>query len=160
MRVAIIGSGGQLGRELVARIDPADAVPLTHKQIEITDRASIAKILDKHEPRCVINAAAYNFVDRANTLGLGPNVPLANGTNSDSLLALQPDGRWVTLRVPYPLGFFSRGMDGRIDDPNGGWKGRAMYADYGQNAVWHIEGGKGTRSSVVKFQLRPDPLAK
>ena len=65
MRVAIIGCGGQLGRELVARIDPADAIPLTHKQIEITDRASIAKILDKHEPRCVINAAAYNFVDRA-----------------------------------------------------------------------------------------------
>ena len=60
----------------------------------------------------------YNFVDRFNTLGLGLNVPLANGTNSDSLLALQPDGRWVVLRVPYPLGFYSRGMDGRIDDPN------------------------------------------
>jgi hypothetical protein len=102
----------------------------------------------------------YNFVDRFDTLGLGPNVPLANGTNSDSLLALLPDGRWIVLRVPYPLGFFSRGMDGRIDDPNGGWKGRALYADYGQNAVWHIEGGKGTRSSLIKFQLRPDPLAK
>ena len=89
-----------------------------------------------------------------------PNIPLANGTNSDSLLALQPDGSWVVLRVPYPLGFFSRGMDGRIDDPNGGWKGRALYADYGPNAVWHIEGGLGTRSAVVKFQLRPDPLAK
>jgi hypothetical protein len=102
----------------------------------------------------------YNFVDRANTLGLGRNVPLANGTNSDSLLALQPDGRWVTLRVPYPLGFFSRGMDGRIDDPNGGWKGRAMYANYGPNSVWHTEGGKGTLGSLIKFQLRPDPLAK
>ena len=87
-------------------------------------------------------------------------MPFANGTNSDSLLALQPDGRWLVLRVPYPLGFFSRGMDGRIDDPNGGWKGRAIYADYGPNAVWHMEGGLGTRSSVVKFQLRPDPLAK
>ena len=41
-----------------------------------------------------------------------------------------------------------------------GWKGRALYADYGPNAVWHIEGGKGTRSSLIKFQLRPDPLAK
>jgi len=102
----------------------------------------------------------YNFVDRFNTLGLGPNVPVANGTNSDSLLALLPDGRWVVMRVPYPLGFFSRGMDGRIDDPNGGWKGRAMYADYGPNSIWHTEGGKGTRSSVVKFQMRPDPLAK
>jgi hypothetical protein len=102
----------------------------------------------------------YNFVDRFNTLGLGPNTPIANGTNSDSLLVLRPDGRWLVMRVPYPLGFFSRGMDGRIDDPDGGWKGRGMYADYGQNAVWHIEGGLGSRSSVVKFQLRPDPLAK
>jgi hypothetical protein len=102
----------------------------------------------------------YNFVDRFNTLGLGANLPLANGTSSDSLLALQRDGSWVVLRVPYPLGFFSRGMDGRIDDPNGGWKGRALYADYGPNAVWHVEGGLGTRSAVVKFQMRPDPLAK
>ena len=64
------------------------------------------------------------------------------------------------VRVPYPLGFFSRGMDGRIDDPKAGWKGRAIYADYGPNAVWHMEGGLGTRSAVVKFQLRPDPLAR
>jgi hypothetical protein len=102
----------------------------------------------------------YNFIDRFDTLGLGPNTPIANGTNSDSLLVLRPDGRWLVMRVPYPLGFFTRGLDGRIDDPNAGWKGRGIYADYGQNAVWHIEGGLGTRSSVVKFQLRPDPLAK
>ena len=68
--------------------------------------------------------------------------------------------RWLVLRVPYPLGFFSRGMDGRIDDPKAGWKGRGVYANYGPNAVWHVEGGLGTRGAVVKFQLRPDPLAK
>jgi len=26
--------------------------------------------------------------------------------------------------------------------------------------VWHVEGGLGTKSAVVKFQLRPNPLAK
>jgi hypothetical protein len=102
----------------------------------------------------------YNFVDRYDTLGLGTDVPLANGTTSDSLLVLRPDGSWLVLRVPYPLGFFSRGMDGRIDDPKAGWKGRGIYADYGPNAVWHVEGGLGTKSAVVKFQLRPTPLAK
>lgn len=102
----------------------------------------------------------YNFVDRYDTLGLGTDVPLANGTTSDSLLVLRPDGTWLVLRVPYPLGFFSRGMDGRIDDPKAGWKGRGVYADYGPNAVWHVEGGLGTKSAVVKFQLRPNPLAK
>ena len=102
----------------------------------------------------------YNFIDRYDTLGLGADTPLANGTTSDSLLVLRPDGTWLQLRVPYPLGFFSRGMDGRIDNPKAGWKGRAIYADYGPNAMWHVEGGLGTRSAVVKFQIRPTPLAK
>ena len=102
----------------------------------------------------------YNWVDQHDTLGLGPNVPIATGSTSDSLLAFLPDEEeFVVLRVPYPLGFYSRGMDGRIDDPDAGWKGRAVWADYGTNAVWHSEGGKGTRGNLVKFQIRPHPLA-
>ena len=77
------------------------------------------------------------------------------------MLALLPEtGDWVTLRVPYPLGFFSRGVDGRIDDPEAGWKGRGLWANYGANYIWHTEGGKGTTSKIVHFQLRPDPLAQ
>ena len=103
----------------------------------------------------------YNWVDQFDTLGLGPNVPMAPGSGSDSLLALLPEsGEWVILRVPYPLGFFARGLDGRIDDPSAGWKGRGLWANYGSNLNWHIEGGQGMRSSVVHFQLRPDPLAE
>ena len=102
----------------------------------------------------------YNWVDQHDTLGLGPNVPIATGSTSDSLLAFLPDEEeFVILRVPYPMGFYSRGMDGRIDDPDAGWKGRAVWADYGTNAVWHSEGGKGTQGNLVKFQIRPDPLA-
>ena len=102
----------------------------------------------------------YNWVDQYNTLGMGENLPIANGSNSDSLLVLDPaTRRWTTLRVPYPLGFYSRGMDGRIDDPKAGWKGRGLYANYGTHFVWHIEGGKGTKGKLVKFQLRPNPLA-
>jgi hypothetical protein len=104
----------------------------------------------------------YNWVDRYNTLGLGNNIPVTNGTGSDSLLVLNPaTGQFITMRVPYPMGFYQRGMDGRIDNPKSGWKGRAMYADYGPNAAWHIEPlGTTARSNVVKFQIRPDPLAK
>ena len=103
----------------------------------------------------------YNWVDQFNTLGLGANIPIANGSGSDSLLALDPDtGEWVVLRIPYPLGFFSRGLDGRIDDPEVGWKGRGLWANYGGNFNWHIEGGKGTPSKMVHFQIRPHPLAE
>ena len=102
----------------------------------------------------------YNWVDNFNTLGLGENIPIANGSGSDSLQVLNPaTEEWVTMRVPYPLGFYSRGLDGRIDDPNAGWKGRGVWANYGTNFNWHTEGGKGTTSKMVKFQTRPNPLA-
>jgi len=102
----------------------------------------------------------YNWVDQFGALGLGENVPIATGTGSDSLLVLQPDGEFVVLRVPYPMGFSTRGVDGRIDDPNAGWKGRGLWANYAIHASWHIEGGRGATSKAVKFQLRPDPLAR
>jgi hypothetical protein len=101
----------------------------------------------------------YNWVDQFGTFGLGENVPLLNGSGSDSIMALV-NGRWVTMRVPYPMGFHSRGMDGRIDNTKTGWKGRGLWATYGTSATWHIEGGKGTRPKLVRFQLRPDPLQK
>jgi len=77
------------------------------------------------------------------------------------LLALMPEThKWVVLRVPYPMGFFTRNMTGRIDDPNAGWKGRGLWAGNEARVAWHIEGGKGTRSEALHLQMRPDPLAK
>ena len=68
----------------------------------------------------------FSWVDRENTLGLGRDVPIIDGTGSDSLIAFDPTTKkFVTIRVPYPMGFYTRSMDGRIDDPNGGWKGGA-----------------------------------
>ena len=101
----------------------------------------------------------YTWVDQFDTLGLGRNVPIATGNLNDGLLALVGD-KFVTLRVPYPMGFYTKWMDGRIDDPNGGWKGRGLWTTTSTRAPFHMEGGKGTRPKVVKFQLRPDPLAR
>jgi hypothetical protein len=102
----------------------------------------------------------YNWVDQFNTLGLGDNVPLVSGSNSDSLLVLNTQtGQWLQLRVPYPLGFYPGGIDGRIDDPRAGWKGRGVWAHYFTHFVWHIEGGLGTKGKLVHFQIRPNPLA-
>ena len=70
------------------------------------------------------------------------NVPIAAGTSSDSLLAVV-DGEFVVMRVPYPLGFYTRGMDGRIDDPSAGWRGKGVWADFRTQNNWHIEGARG-----------------
>jgi len=104
-------------------------------------------------------ASYYTWVDQFDVLGLGANTPINTGNASEALLALK-DGKFVVLRVPYPMGFYTKWMDGRIDDPNAGWKGRGLWATVSTRAPFHMEGGKGTTSKVVHFQLRPDPLAK
>ncbi|HMG58939.1 MAG TPA: hypothetical protein VK583_04365 [Burkholderiales bacterium] len=45
--------------------------------------------------------------------------------------------------------------------PSGGPQGAAsaLWSTYATRAPFHVEGGKGTQSKVLKFQLRPDPLA-
>src|SRR5439155_1638667 len=102
--------------------------------------------------------ADYNFVDRFDMLGVGKNIPMATGNESEGLLALV-DGKFLTFRVAYPMGYYGKGMDGRIDDPNAGWKGKAIYTTFATRAPFHAEGGKGNTSKLVKFQVRPDPLA-
>jgi hypothetical protein len=104
-------------------------------------------------------ASYYTWVDQFNTFGLGANVPISTGNGNDALMALV-DGKFIVLRVPYPMGFYAKGMDGRIDDPNGGWKGHGLWSTYGTRTPFHAEGGKDTLSKVVYFQLRPDPLAR
>jgi hypothetical protein len=104
-------------------------------------------------------ASYYDWVDQFDTFGLGRNVPIATGNGEDALMALA-NGKWVVLRVPYPIGFYAKGLDGRIDDPKAGWKGKGLWSTYATRAVFHAEGGKGTTSKVLHFQLRPDPLAR
>ena len=84
---------------------------------------------------------------RLDTLGLGTNVPIAIGSNSDSLLALQPNGEFAMLRVPYPNGFFAKNVGGRIDDPNGAWKGRSRSCSCTCGSSRVMTGSRGTAKS-------------
>jgi hypothetical protein len=103
----------------------------------------------------------HNWVDRYDTLGLGKNVPIVDGTGADSLIAFLPDTKkFITMRVPYPLDFYTRNMEGRIDDPKAGWKGRGLWTGNEEKVIWNLEGGKGNTTSIAHFQIRPDPLAK
>ena len=104
------------------------------------------------------------MVDQHDTAGLGRDTVVTYPDNSDALLALRPQtGEFVTLRVPYPMGFYTRQAHGRIDDVDVGWKGRALWSSVMSYAVWHQEGGEGTmggkgqNAKVAKFQFRPRP---
>jgi hypothetical protein len=104
-------------------------------------------------------ASYYTWVDQHNTVGLGENIPISTANLNDGFVALR-DGQMVMLRIPYPLGFFAKGLDGRIDDPSAGWKGRGLWSTNGDRTPWLKEGGKGSKPRAVHIQVRPDPLAK
>jgi hypothetical protein len=111
----------------------------------------------KGTPGASAEAPYYVWVDQHNTFGLGENVPIATGNNSDSLNALV-DGKWVVIRIPYPMSFFAKNLDGRIDDMSGGWKNRGLWSQYSGRSQPHLEGGKGQTSKVVHVQYRPNSL--
>ncbi len=101
----------------------------------------------------------YTWVDQHNTFGLGEDVPVSTGNLNDGLIAYA-NGKMIVLRVPYPMGFYAKGLDGRIDDPKAGWKGRGLWTTSGDRTPWLREGGKGSLPIAVQFQYRPDPLAR
>jgi len=109
-------------------------------------------------PDTSAEASYYTWVDQHNTLGLGENVPISTANLSDGFVALK-DGKMVSLRIPYPMGFYAKGLDGRIDDPNAGWKGRGLWSTNGDRTPWLMETGKGSSPRAVHIQMRPDPLA-
>ena len=109
-------------------------------------------------PDTSAEASYYTWVDQHNTLGLGENVPISTANLSDGFVALK--GRQDDLvRIPYPMGFYAKGLDGRIDDPNAGWKGRGLWSTNGDRTPWLMETGKGSSPRAVHIQIRPNPLA-
>ncbi len=104
-------------------------------------------------------ASYYTWVDQHNTFGLGENIPMSTANLNDGFVALK-DGKMIMIRIPYPMGFYAKGFDGRIDDPNAGWKGRGLWSTNGDRTPWLMEGGKGSKPRAVHIQIRPDPLAR
>jgi hypothetical protein len=110
-------------------------------------------------PQFSVESSYYTWVDQHDSLGLGEDVPIATGNLFDGVHALVDD-EFVTLRIPYPMGLYAKGLEGRIDDPGAGWKGRGIWVPSGDRTPWLKEGGQGSKPLVVHFQVRPDPLAK
>lgn len=66
MKYAVLGAAGQLGRDLCPRL-PGEVIALTRERIDLTRPETIGPTLSELRPDVVINCAAYNLVDRAET---------------------------------------------------------------------------------------------
>jgi dTDP-4-dehydrorhamnose reductase len=68
MKIVLTGAGGQLGREL-QKIAPAhfEMIALEHQDLDITNADAVKTKIAEFKPQYIINAAAYNLVDHAET---------------------------------------------------------------------------------------------
>jgi dTDP-4-dehydrorhamnose reductase len=65
MKVAVTGAAGQLGRALVTRLGARAVWAGGRDALDVRDPAAVSRVLDDVRPDVVINAAAYNDVDGA-----------------------------------------------------------------------------------------------
>lgn len=65
--VVVVGATGGLGSDCVAAFAADGAVGLGHGDVEITDPASVAAVLDRHRPKVVVNTAAFHNVPKCET---------------------------------------------------------------------------------------------
>jgi len=63
LKIALIGADGQLGSDLQKVIPASELIPLTLKDVDITDAQKLEKVLLACQPDIVINTAAYHNVD-------------------------------------------------------------------------------------------------
>ena len=64
MRIVLIGAGGQLGTALAERL-AGQVVAIGRETLDLADPERVREVLPQAGPELVINASAYNFVDRA-----------------------------------------------------------------------------------------------
>ena len=63
----VFGGGGQVGCHLIemASATGHDLVGLTHEEVDICDAGAVGDAIAGHSPTCIVNAAAYTAVDKA-----------------------------------------------------------------------------------------------
>lgn len=71
----------------------------------------------------------YDWVDQTRHPG--------SRNSSDALLALV-NGKWLIPRVPDPLHFFAKAMDGHTGDPQWGWKCKGIWTTRGTRTPFHF----------------------
>ena len=65
MKILLTGAGGQLGHDLMAALDGEEIHAASHRDLDIADRRAVSQMVEAIRPDWIINAAAFNDVDGA-----------------------------------------------------------------------------------------------
>lgn len=99
MKVAIIGATGQLGSDLVREFK-SDAIPLTHKNIEVSDIKS-CEGLKEINPDVIINTAAFHKTDECEDLPERTFAVNAIGAKNIASIAMEIGACSIYLSTDY-----------------------------------------------------------
>lgn len=100
MKILLTGAAGQLGRSLQKTLGEHDVTAYPHQRLDIADLAAVRAALAADRPDLVVNAAAYNRVDDAESdagpayrsNALGPrNLALASYEAGAAILHVSTD---------------------------------------------------------------------
>ncbi len=98
VRVLITGGAGQLGRDLAAALG-AGAIPLSHRQLDIADRAAVEAAIREHAPDAIVNCAAWTDVDGCE--GDPERARLINATGAGNIARAAGDALVVQISTDY-----------------------------------------------------------
>jgi len=147
MTTLVTGAAGQLGREVARRFAARGrVVPLTRRELDITDHAAVRRAFETARPDVVVNCAAYNDVDGAED---DPVTAMAvNGVAVRSLAsAARADG--VTL-VHYGTDFVFDGTAARPYPETAPPGPQSVYATSKLLGEWFAAGAP--RSYVLRVE--------
>ncbi len=102
-RVAVFGSGGQLGVELVSSFASRGWEVLAYDRgsVDITDQGQVERTIAQADPPVVVNAAAYNQVDIAEKEPLAAFQVNALAVRNLAMACRQADARFVHFSTDY-----------------------------------------------------------
>jgi hypothetical protein len=173
----VLNSDGGKPEAGVWVIAEAKSLPVPFRKIVVTDDQGRFLVPDLPNGAYELWVRGYGLKDSERAkASCGDNVKLqvANAASPQEAAKIYPAAYWTSLihppakedpkketfstfRMPYPMSFYTRGLEGRIDSANGGWKGRGLWMTYSSYLPKFTETKLG---SVDHVQLRPNPLAK
>jgi dTDP-4-dehydrorhamnose reductase len=104
MKYAVLGAAGQLGRDLSMRL-LGEVTPLTKDQADLTRPETVQRVLADLRPAVVINCAAFNAVDRAETEPTAAFSVNTHGVRELAVACRDLDCTLVHLSSDYVFGF-------------------------------------------------------
>jgi dTDP-4-dehydrorhamnose reductase len=112
-RVLVTGASGQLGSAIVRLFADRDVTAYTHATLDISDVDAVQRAVDTVRPDAIVNCAAYNHVDAAES-----HVLEAFDANAFALRTLARAAESVdAILVHYGTDFVFAGLDGPDTPP-------------------------------------------